>query len=81
MEVAGKAGRKVGCPLNRGLAQAFPLQLKAGAFLIEKLDYLHRNPVQRGLVTCPEDWTWSSARHYALTNCHPERSIRFAQRI
>jgi putative transposase len=26
---------------------------------------MHRNPVQRGLVTCPEDWTWSSARHYA----------------
>ena len=33
--------------------------------LMEKLDYLHRNPVQRGLVTRPEDWTWSSARHYA----------------
>jgi putative transposase len=33
--------------------------------LMEKLDYMHRNPVQRGLVTCPEDWTWSSARHYA----------------
>jgi len=33
--------------------------------LIEKLDYVHHNPVQRGLVTRPEDWTWSSARHYA----------------
>jgi putative transposase len=33
--------------------------------LIEKLDYMHRNPVQRGLATRPEDWTWSSARHYA----------------
>ena len=33
--------------------------------LTEKLDYLHQNPVQRGLVTRPEDWTWSSARHYA----------------
>lgn len=33
--------------------------------LIEKLDYIHGNPVERGLVTCPEDWTWSSARHYA----------------
>jgi len=33
--------------------------------LIEKLDYMHRNPVQRGLVTHPEDWRWSSARHYA----------------
>jgi putative transposase len=33
--------------------------------LLEKLDYMHRNPMQRGLVTHPEDWTWSSARHYA----------------
>jgi putative transposase len=33
--------------------------------LTEKLDYMHRNPVQRGLVTRPEDWKWSSARHYA----------------
>ncbi|HXM20256.1 MAG TPA: hypothetical protein VN948_03215 [Terriglobales bacterium] len=33
--------------------------------LMEKLDYMHRNPVQRGLVTRPEDWTWSSARRYA----------------
>jgi hypothetical protein len=23
------------------------------------------NPVQRGLVRRPEDWAWSSARHYA----------------
>ena len=31
---------------------------------VEKLRYIHRNPVARGLVTCPEDWTWSSFRHY-----------------
>jgi hypothetical protein len=33
--------------------------------LMEKLDYVHLNPVRRGLVAVPEDWTWSSARHYA----------------
>ena len=32
---------------------------------MEKLKYLHRNPVGRGLVTKPEDWQWSSFRHYA----------------
>ena len=32
---------------------------------IEKLRYLHRNPVRRGLVAKPEDWEWSSFRHYA----------------
>jgi len=32
---------------------------------IEKLKYLHRNPVARGLAVKPEDWEWSSFRHYA----------------
>lgn len=32
---------------------------------IEKLRYLHRNPVTRGLVARPEDWEWSSFRHWA----------------
>ena len=31
---------------------------------IEKLRYIHRNPVKRGLVQSPEDWPWSSFRHY-----------------
>jgi putative transposase len=32
---------------------------------VEKLRYIHRNPVKRGLVARPEDWHWSSFRHYA----------------
>jgi putative transposase len=32
---------------------------------VEKLRYLHRNPVARGLVQRPEDWLWSSFRHWA----------------
>ena len=31
----------------------------------EKLRYMHRNPVVRGLAKKPEDWKWSSFRHYA----------------
>jgi putative transposase len=31
---------------------------------IEKLDYMHWNPVKRGLVEKPEDWPWSSSRCY-----------------
>lgn len=31
---------------------------------VEKLRYIHRNPVRRGLVEKPEDWRWSSFRHY-----------------
>jgi len=30
---------------------------------IEKLRYIHRNPVKRDLVEKPEDWEWSSFRH------------------
>jgi putative transposase len=36
---------------------------------VEKLRYMHRNPLQRGLVLKPEQWQWSSFRHYA----HRER--------
>jgi putative transposase len=32
---------------------------------IEKLRYIHRNPVKRGLCAAPEDWEWSSFLHYA----------------
>ena len=32
---------------------------------VEKLRYMHRNPVARGLVLEPEQWRWSSYRHYA----------------
>jgi putative transposase len=31
---------------------------------IEKFRYMHRNPVVRGLVAHPEEWVWSSFRHY-----------------
>ena len=32
---------------------------------VEKLRYMHRNPVKRGLVEKPDQWQWSSFRHYA----------------
>ena len=35
----------------------------------EKLKYIHRNPVMRGLVARPEDWKWSSYRHYQTGLC------------
>ena len=33
---------------------------------VEKLHYLHWNPVKRGLAAAPEDWRWSSFRFYLL---------------
>jgi putative transposase len=35
---------------------------------VEKLRYVHCNPVQRGLCNSAEEWEWSSFRHYA-TGC------------
>jgi len=32
---------------------------------VEKLRYMHRNPVKRGLVSQPADWLWSSFHHWA----------------
>lgn len=38
---------------------------------IEKLRYIHRNPVVRGLVASPEQWRWSSFRWYLLREVGP----------
>jgi putative transposase len=33
--------------------------------LARTIQYIHHNPVKRGLVACATDWKWSSARWYA----------------
>jgi putative transposase len=43
---------------------------------IEKLRYMHRNPVARGLVQEPEQWPWSSYRSYAFKE---EGAVRINQ--
>jgi len=30
----------------------------------QKLDYMHSNPVSRGLLSAPGDWPWSRSRFY-----------------
>jgi hypothetical protein len=43
---------------------------------IEKLNYMHRNPVKRGLVAAPQLWLWSSYRFYQYRErnmCTPDR--------
>ncbi|TVQ31373.1 MAG: hypothetical protein EA376_09685 [Phycisphaeraceae bacterium] len=37
----------------------------------EKFDYIHDNPVRRGLVDRPTDWKWSSARWYDQKRAGP----------
>ncbi|MGD0790640.1 MAG: transposase [Terriglobales bacterium] len=40
---------------------------------VEKLRYIHRNPVKRGLVEKPEQWKWSSFRAYLYGETGPVR--------
>jgi putative transposase len=43
----------------------YDLNIRNRAQFVEKLRYIHRNPVKGGLCEGPEDWPWSSFRHYA----------------
>jgi putative transposase len=45
-------------------AHYYDFNVSAHEKFAEKLRYIHRNPVRRGLVAQPEDWRWSSFRHY-----------------
>ena len=40
------------------------------AFLYEKLEYIHNNPVEDLIVEKPEDYLFSSARNYAGLDCY-----------
>ncbi len=40
---------------------------------VEKLRYMHRNPVKRGLAESPEQWRWSSYRSYLFDELGPVR--------
>ncbi len=42
-----------------------PIELSSNFLLQQKLDYIHRNPVEAGFVTAPEYYPYSSARDYA----------------
>jgi putative transposase len=42
----------------------------------EKLNYMHNNPVKRGLVSSPGDWQWSSWKFYFLQDAFVLRMDR-----
>jgi putative transposase len=46
----------------------YDFNIRNEAQFVEKLRYIHRNPVTRGLCERPEDWEWSSFLQYA-TGC------------
>jgi hypothetical protein len=42
-----------------------PKQIKDDDMMLQKLEYIHLNPVKRGYVDEPVHWRYSSARNYA----------------
>lgn len=66
--LAPKAGARVGHPQISGALwqkRYYDFNIRNYRQFVEKLRYIHRNPVKRGLCERPEDWEWSSFRHYA----------------
>ena len=49
----------------------YDFNIWTGRKRVEKLRYIHRNPVERGLVASPELWRWSSYRAYAFGEVGP----------
>ena len=41
-----------------------PQEILDKYMMLQKLEYIHQNPVRRGYVNKPEDWRYSSARNY-----------------
>ncbi|WP_431165967.1 REP-associated tyrosine transposase [Tenacibaculum halocynthiae] len=41
-----------------------PIELWSEKVIKQKIDYIHNNPVESGLVVNPEDWKYSSARNF-----------------
>jgi putative transposase len=41
-----------------------PQAIMSDAIMLHKLEYLHNNPVKRGLVASPEHWRYSSAHEW-----------------
>ncbi|MEI9945513.1 MAG: transposase [Chitinophagaceae bacterium] len=44
-----------------------PKELFSPAFIFQKLNYIHNNPVEAGIVDNPEEYLYSSARDYKQT--------------
>lgn len=63
----------IASPLHIWQRRFYDFNVWTEAKRIEKLRYLHRNPVTRGLVEQPEEWPWSSFRSYAHGETGPVR--------
>ena len=51
-----------------------PQSINGDEMMLQKLEYLHNNPVKRGLVASPEHWRYSSA-HEWLRGANPVMGV------
>ena len=68
LQIRGAAVRRAGPPSQ---ARFYDFNVYSDRKRVEKLRYIHRNPVKRGLVLEPQQWAWSSFRHYAYNEPGP----------
>ena len=61
----GVSRRLVGNAEHFWQKRYYDFNVRNSAQFVEKLRYIHRNPVKAGLCERPEDWDWSSFRQYA----------------
>ncbi len=62
----GRAGRKNTNNIDYQfwIQDSHPVQLSTGEMVIQRLNYIHNNPVEAGFVIEPQHWKWSSAHDY-----------------
>jgi putative transposase len=61
----GVARRLIGDSAHFWQKRYYDFNIRNEGQFVEKLRYIHRNPVKRGLCERPEDWEWSSFLQYA----------------
>ena len=60
----GKAAHKTRSRYQVWQEGFHPQAIHDDAMMIQKLEYIHNNPVRRGWVASPEHWRWSSAHEW-----------------
>ena len=59
-----KAAHKTGSQHQVWQEGLHPQAMAGDEMMLQKLDYLHHNPVKRGLVAAPDHWRYSSAHEW-----------------
>jgi putative transposase len=75
---SGKAAHKTGSRYQLWQEGYHPQAIYTDETILQKIDYIHANPVRRGWVTSPEHWRYSSAHEWLpgsqpVLRCDPWR--------